>query len=66
MIDIYAWEEMMRQRNEQIRASVRRGQLIAELRQRREEEIDFWRTQGRTPGGQDTACSQMRRSASAQ
>lgn len=67
MIDIYAWEDMIRQRNEQIRASVRRGQLIAELRRRREEEIAFWRTTGRIPGRQDTACSgQMRRSASAQ
>ena len=67
MIDVYAWEMMIRQRNDEIRASVRRQQLVAELRRRREEEIAFWRTRGRNPGGQDAACSgQIRRSASAQ
>ena len=67
MIDIYAWEEIIRQRNEEIRASTRREQLIAELRRRRDEEIAFWRTRDRTPGGQDKACSgQIRRSAPAQ
>lgn len=67
MIDIYSLEEIIRQRNEEIRASMRREQLIAELRRRRDEEIAFWRTRGRTHGGQDKACSgQIRRSASAQ
>lgn len=67
IIDIYAWEAIIRQRNEEMRASVRREQLIAELRRRPEERVVFWRASGRTPGGQDAACSgQMRRSASAQ